>query len=142
MTKQEICKKYVGVPFENRGRKLGGLDCYGLVILIYKDIGIDLFDIDAEYPTNWSKRGENYMVENAHRDWNTVNAPALMDLALFNNSDGVGFHIGVMLDRATFIHTTKAGTTIGKMHDWRARLRTFYRHKYLMNSCRKTNDKN
>ena len=41
----------IGVPFKNRGRdKNTGLDCYGLVMEVYKKIGIQL----PEYYADWN----------------------------------------------------------------------------------------
>lgn len=38
-------RKYLGVPFKHRGRKATGLDCAGLALLAYADLGHTLPDL-------------------------------------------------------------------------------------------------
>lgn len=45
MNDQEWLNEYIGIPYVGEGRSRDGLDCYGLVLLIYKDhFGIELPD--------------------------------------------------------------------------------------------------
>lgn len=37
-------RTYLNVPFRHRGRSRAGIDCIGLAILSYRDIGIELVD--------------------------------------------------------------------------------------------------
>lgn len=38
-------QKYIGIPYRQCGRSLAGIDCYGLVWLVYRDVlGIELPD--------------------------------------------------------------------------------------------------
>ena len=39
----------LGIPFTNRGRTLDGLDCYGLVMEVYKKFGITLPEYNADF---------------------------------------------------------------------------------------------
>ena len=63
MTDKEITEKYLGIPYRHRGRSLKGLDCWGLVVLVYKDFGIDILDLKS-YRENWALQGKNYFIEN------------------------------------------------------------------------------
>ena len=44
--------RFVGIPYQDRGRSLVGLDCYGLVRLVYRELrGIDLPSHAERYRT-------------------------------------------------------------------------------------------
>jgi len=134
MTEQFVIHKYLGIPYKHQGRDMSGLDCYGLLIAIYGDLGIKLFDIEEDYATDWSWKNKNYFLENAHRDWQEVKEARLFDVVGFKNSKGVLNHAGVMLDNNRFINTGKAGTIICRVSDpiCQKRFYGFYRHKGLI----------
>ena len=41
----EAARGYLGCPYRHRGRKRSGIDCAGLLVLTYKDLGITLPDL-------------------------------------------------------------------------------------------------
>jgi len=43
-----IAEKVLGVPFKYKGRDLSGLDCWGLVMYCYKELGIELYVYQAK----------------------------------------------------------------------------------------------
>ncbi len=133
MTIKFIVEKYLGIPYRHRGRDLSGLDCYGLIISIFEDAGISLFDIEEEYTEDWAWKGKNLFIENAYLEWEQVKTPYFLDVVGFVNSKGVVNHAGVMLTSTKFIHTCKAGTVISSLNDYRKknRIAGFYRHKKL-----------
>jgi cell wall-associated NlpC family hydrolase len=136
MTEQEILKRYLGVPYKHQGRSMQGLDCYGLIIAIYADLGIKLFDIEEEYTDDWAFKGKNYFLENAYKDWEKVNKARLLDVVTFKNSKGIMNHAGVMLDDNRFINSCKAGIVVYRLSDevWRKRFYGFYRQKGVRNA--------
>lgn len=132
MTKNDIVTKYLGIPYKHRGRGMDGLDCWGLAKLIYKDLGFELLDVDAEYDEDWGWQGKNYFIENYHRQWNKVTLPRPYDGVLFKNSVGAVNHGGVMLDEDQFIHAVKKfGVIVSRLSSpqWNKRLDGFYRLK-------------
>lgn len=134
MTQEEIIKKYLGTAYSHRGRKKEtGLDCYGLIICIYKDLGLDLLDL-IEYEIDWSKNGKNYFIDNYADQWEKVVVNHVYDVVLFRNYLGIANHAGVVLTQNRFIHCCKAGCVIQKLSDptWKNRIVGFYRHKNLM----------
>ncbi len=133
MSEIEIIKKYLGIPYKNRGRDLSGLDCWGLVLMIYKDININLPDLE-KYDIKWSYKGKNYIMERYTNDWVRVDKPRLLDIILIKNSKGIVNHAGVMLDSSKFIHCPKAGVVLGGANDklWKDRIEGFFRNDKLI----------
>lgn len=129
MTADDIIKKYLGVPFKNKGRDLDGLDCYGLVKCIYKDFGFDLFDIDEDYDAKWTLRRKNYFLENYAREWVEVERPMFLDVVAMKNFDGAMVHLGVCIGNGKFIHTSKAGTVVCHLSVWKDKVQGYYRRK-------------
>jgi len=76
-------KQYLKIPFKHCGRDREGLDCYGLVMLWFKEqYGVDLKD--WWYEEKWSKKGNNYFLDN-YEDYNfvKVDTPQKDDVVLF-----------------------------------------------------------
>lgn len=129
-----IREKFIGVPYKHMGRTLSGLDCWGLVLAVYAEIGYKLFDLESEqYDFNWSKTGRNYFIENYHQDWLHVEVPYFPDLALFKNTRGVSNHVGIVLKNHEFIHCPRVGVVVQRLDEpvWRNRLVGFYRFRKL-----------
>jgi len=40
----DAARRYIGVPFRHRGRSRRGVDCAGLVVLAFRDLGVTLPD--------------------------------------------------------------------------------------------------
>jgi len=128
MTKEEVVDKYLGIPYEHQGRTMKGLDCYGLAILVYKDLGYDLFDIGS-YDKNWAFKGRNHMLMNYHRQWEKMKGPkATFDAILFVSGKGVTNHGGLVLDDVNFIHCCKQGVCVSRINDavWKNRIEGYY----------------
>ncbi len=130
MTKQEIIKKYLGIPYKHQGRSLEGLDCWGLILAVYADLGFKLWDIEEDYTEDWSWKEKNYFIENYHKQWQRVDKPYIFDGVLFHNGKGIANHGGIYLGDDKFLHTCKAGTVIGRLSNakWCKRIEGFYRY--------------
>ena len=112
---------------------MSGLDCYGLIIAIYADLGIKLFDIEEDYTDDWAWKNKNYFLENCHKEWAEVVRGKLFDVVGFKNSKGIINHAGIMLDDDRFLNSCRAGTIVCRVSDsiWQKRFYGFYRHKGL-----------
>ena len=108
MDRKEIVQKYLGVPYLNMGRDLKGLDCYGIIMCIYKDLGFDLIDLNVDYDSRWSLKGADYFADNYSKQWQAVDKPKFLDVILFKSGKGIYNHAGVYLGKGDFIHTCKA----------------------------------
>jgi len=99
-----IAEKYIGCPFVDGGRDpKTGLDCYGLVRVVCKDIGYDLPDYEYDNKT------ESVFIEHFHEHVSPVSRKDVQfgDLVVFNAVLGSSVHIGFMLDSNRFLHCTR-----------------------------------
>jgi cell wall-associated NlpC family hydrolase len=119
--------KYVGIPYKTHGRTIKeGLDCYGLVLLIYNEHGIMLPDIyysDTNITTN--KRimeGLESTIPNKK-----IDEPEPLCIIEFIVL-GEPSHIGVYIGSNEFIHASrKTGVVIDKLWRWGKRVKGYYR---------------
>lgn len=124
MDEKNIISKYLGVPFKHGGRDLAGLDCWGLGIMLYKDLGFELMDVE-NYEKHWGLKGKDYFLENYYKDWEKVEIPFLFDGVLFNNYQGLALHCGFVLNNYRFIHCARnKGVVINSITDPNIKSRT------------------
>jgi cell wall-associated NlpC family hydrolase len=122
--------KYIGWQFKHEGREDGLVDCWGLILKVFKnEKDLKLFDIHG-YDKNWSWKGRDLFIENASKNWVEVNSPQTFDVVLINNGKGIANHAGVMINKFKFIHATRAGVVLSRVMDfnWRDRIKGFYRY--------------
>jgi len=120
-------RKYIGCKYTPHGRTLeDGLDCYGLAICIYRDIGIKLPDpvyADTEIETN--KRIMESLestIPNVRID--KPEPGCIIELTVL----GEPSHIGIYIDRGDFIHASRTtGVVVDKLFRWHKRVKGFYR---------------
>jgi cell wall-associated NlpC family hydrolase len=127
-----IIEKYLGIPYQHRGRTLTGLDCWGFLKLVYADLGVRLFDIeDLEYSKVWGLEGRDYFKAHYFHDWAEVKEPEILDGVLFVNSRRIANHAGIVLSNKRFIHCCRQGVIISRLEDpaWIKRIEGFYRLK-------------
>ncbi len=134
MNVRELSDKYLGVPYLHLGRSLQGLDCYGLIIMVYKEIGYNLIDLD-NYDKNWTRKGEDLFVDNYQKQWVRVITPHLYDVILFTGAKGLTNHAGIYLRPDRFLHCVKAGVVIGKFSNdlWANRIAGYFRLRLIFN---------
>lgn len=124
--------QYFGIPFEYGGRDRKALDCYGLVMLIYKDIhNIEIPDVisptflaDIENLIN----AEKYKWESCDLEQGCV---------ILFNVKGYGSHVGYYLGDDKMIHTWEGtgGPTIERLaYAWKNRIIGTYKWKNQNNS--------
>lgn len=130
MTKDVIIKKYLGATFLHLGRNSAqGLDCWGFIKCVYKDAGIELFDLDS-YAPDWARRGQNFFLKNYYLQWELVPRPQFLDIILIQTA-GLVNHAGIVLDDERFIHCCKAGIVISPITEFvtNNRVAGYYRFK-------------
>jgi predicted phage tail protein len=98
-------EKYVGIPYEDRGRDFSGVDCWGLARLIYKnEYNIDLPSFKSDYETSDDAPRLRELIAQYKEGWEKVQEPSEGDLVLFRIL-GSESHIGVAISSTHFIHS-------------------------------------
>lgn len=128
--KEEIVKKYLGIPYKNHGRDLNGLDCWGLLISIYRDYGVELFDLQ-DYDSEWARRGQNLILENYYENWKKVEQYTTGDLMFIRYPRDVVSHAGFYLDRGIFLHASRQGVITSRVQDWKDKIYGYYRWSFV-----------
>ena len=118
-------KKYIGIPYKELGRDEDGLDCWGLVRLIYtNECGIMLPSFDTEYKSV-KDFNINKIIEEQRPNWTEIKKPQEFAVALINNY-GMPFHVGVIVNnKGDMIHSMeKRNTCIENIYsnNWKNKL--------------------
>ncbi|CAI2936032.1 C40 family peptidase [Aminobacter niigataensis] len=130
--------RYVGIPFVSRGRSRAGLDCWGLVRLIYaQELGIelpsygeiaahDLISVSREVTSG--KDGEAWG-EVDRRDLRPFDVVVMR----YHGSRRIG-HVGAVADATNMIHVEEASAAVVvplAHFTIRERIACFRRHRFL-----------
>jgi cell wall-associated NlpC family hydrolase len=131
-------RRYVGIPFKDGGRTLDGLDCYGLLVAVYRDeFHIEVPSYAGAYVSAHER--EEVAALLAHRipadAWLPVaGTPRVGDAVVFRVLNAP-WHIGVMVSPTDFLHIEAAQdcATIERLDQWRwaRRRHAIYRHPRL-----------
>ena len=102
-----MLKDLIGIPFVDRGRDRGGMDCWGLAMAAMRHFGRDVPDFDVSC---FDTRSINGIYERERGTWMTVCDPEPGDVVAMridaSHPDMVQ-HIGVYIGSGRFIHTLK-----------------------------------
>jgi len=120
--------KYIGVPYKPKGRDMSGLDCLGLLYLIYEyDLCLDLPDYD-----NYS-HADNASIEQVFIDgvtrWQRIPAPEAGALVMLTIG-GHTTHLGIAVGEGKFIHCMEGVDCALDTFDstrWRERIEGVYK---------------
>jgi len=120
-------KKYIGCKYAPHGRDPEeGLDCYGLALCIFRDMGVNLPDpvyADTERETN--KRVLESLestIPNIRLD--KPEPGCIIEFTVL----GEPSHIGIYIGGNDFIHASRtAGVVVDKLFNWQKRVRGYYR---------------
>lgn len=124
-------ESYVGIPYAPRGRTRSGVDCWGLVGLVYAEqFGVRLPGGPAEYAPG---DGAQVMAlfEGPPRDeWVEIDTPHAGDVVLCRVL-GYASHVGVLCEPGAMLHAREGHAVVVERIDrgaWRHRVAGFFRH--------------
>lgn len=120
----------IGVPYKDDGRTLDGLDCYGLLYLVYKSVyKVEVPSLTGVYTGIVDKSDLSVMVESKHTIWSIVDKPQLGDVLLFRV--GRKRHVGLWLGNGKMVHSVNNSSVCIEKYDnfyWKEKLIGIYRH--------------
>ena len=124
--------KYVGIPFEDKGRDHNGADCWGLLRLVYMDqLNICLDDFSADYVCARDVENIRAIIRvQTWLNWMRVKLPREFDAVLIQ-INGDPWHCGVYIGDYNFLHTDRKTDAIIERTDaprWQPRIQGFYRY--------------
>jgi len=136
LTLGEFIEKALHVRFKDKGRDYSAWDCYSVVLLAYRDIlGVELPSFADDYvnagDTKASRRVIHDIVLRQKQNWDKVDDPQALDVALFRFGD-TQTHVGLMIDKNRFIHCERKINTVIERIDsakWKKRVEGVYRLK-------------
>ncbi len=110
--------KYIGLPYRESGRSIEGVDCFGLIRLIYKEVReIELpgFEEVGYNNKTWHNSKGKDITDNIGSKLLRVNPPyGLYDGIIFYKYIGsrIADHIGMYLGNNKFIHIEENSTSM------------------------------
>lgn len=133
-----FAKQYIGLKFKNRGRTKDGVDCWGLVRLIYKEqYNIELPSYDDEYNSSYNiNETRDAIIEHA-KEWTQISKEAAStgDVIVLRLS-GYPTHVGIVIEKGKMLHIIEGTDAVIENYDnrlWEHRIVGFFRHKELIN---------
>ncbi|MFU0504002.1 NlpC/P60 family protein [Pseudaminobacter sp. NGMCC 1.201702] len=127
---------YVGLPWLERGRDRDGLDCWGLLALVYAErLGIPLPSYRDDYQTLADANAVVALIAGHMDPWKSIVAgEERAGDALLMSVGGRPRHVGLVAAPSLVLHIERgAGSLIENYHSMRLRRRVlgFYRHESL-----------
>jgi len=130
--KHEWWNDYVGIPYELKGRTTAGIDCWGLVRLVYREqFNIELPSFTEEYFSEYDDKTNAEIIAAKKESWTQLQDPKPGSVVLLNIL-GYPSHVGVVIDQNTFLHARLDDSVgIEKLSDprWKRRIVGFYQYQ-------------
>jgi cell wall-associated NlpC family hydrolase len=105
--------RYVGIPYLDRGRSLVGLDCYGLLVLVYRELrGIELPCFAEAYVTAADRQEIRRLIAGGLSAWRQIAAgkEAAFDGVLMREG-AQPTHIGIVVRPGLLLHVDRGETS-------------------------------
>ena len=124
--------KYITIPYKSHGREFDGIDCWGLVYLIYlHELGISLPTYSEDYESIADSEVIGALIGREKVKWAKIDVPQKFDTVLIRMK-GFPMHCGIYIGDGKFMHCLKGvNTTVEKIEasSWKSRIVGFYRYE-------------
>lgn len=129
--------KYIDIPYKDGGRDASGLDCWGLVRLVYKDqFDTELPSFTAEYSTAKDHERLSEIFAREKENWETLSTPEVGSVILFRML-GTETHVGVYIGENKFLHIREGVNSVVESVDsrlWKQRLVGYFKYTQEANN--------
>lgn len=126
----------VAVPFEAKGRSVEGWDCWGLVVVAFREVwGLELPSYSESYSPADVKGTEalGQTIRSHMPEWEQIHVheARAMDVVVFRLK-GRPIHVGLCLGGGLVLHTEEKLGTVAERLDsalWKDRIEGVFRHR-------------
>lgn len=125
--------KYIGIPFLRDGRDINGLDCWGLVSLIYQeelDIYLPLYNGVFKDKSPETMLEISRLMKEEREKWIKVQDPQEFDVLLLRTGR-YAFHVSLVIDSENMIHVEEGINSVIEKYTgplWKQRIEGIYRY--------------
>lgn len=104
---------FIGIPYLDKGRGRSGLDCWGLVRLVYRDLlGIDLPSYLDRYMTAADRKAIAALIAGELDPWQQIGAgQEVMFDAVLMREGRLSRHIGLVTEPGRVLHVNEGHTS-------------------------------
>lgn len=125
---------YTGVPWRDDGRERGGVDCYGLLHLVYREqAGIELPRHDGALSTNADAKALTDLIDRQLGPWIEIERGFERQLdAVLMLRDGFPCHVGIVERPGWVLHVESGCNAVVEPYSsmrMARRIVGFYRHE-------------
>lgn len=123
---------YIGLPFKEHGRDRSGIDCWGLVRLIFQEqMGIALPSYRYDYAGTRDAGAIGALITRVVREWETIDMPdARLGDAVVFCVNGAPLHVGMVIGDMRMLHIERFIDSAIENYSaprWQKRIHGFYR---------------
>jgi len=123
--------KYIDIPYKDGGRDASGLDCWGLVRLVYADqFDIQLPSLSEQYSTAKDHQQVSEVLAREKENWTIQNTPEVGDVIVFKML-GTETHVGVYIGENKFLHIREGVDSVVESVEsrlWKNRLVGYFKY--------------
>jgi len=122
--------KYVGIPYKQKGRDLNGIDCWGLLRLVYsEEFKINLPSFASDYTEDDTKRIQD-LIAQYKEGWEQLDKPEPGCVVLFRVL-GTESHVGIAVSETHFLHAREGQSSAIESFDsrgWNKRIVGYFKY--------------
>ena len=127
---------FVGLPWLDRGRDWKGVDCWGLLYLVYQTKGIAVQSYSESYTSATEREQVALLAQDANKSpWLSVERGQEQSFdMLFFRRGRLATHVGVVTARGKMLHICEGREAVIDRYDlspWSVKLCGIYRHEAM-----------